>query len=87
MSKLSTIAFALVFAAGAAGVAFADEKPTDDEVAKIMAAVEAWGCSGGTYEKESEATGVYEAEDVKCKDGQYDFRLTKDFKVFAITVD
>jgi hypothetical protein len=87
VSKLSTIAFALVFAAGAAGVAFADEKPTDDEVAKIKAAVEAWGCSGGTYEKESEATGVYEAEDVKCKDGQYDFRLTKDFKVFAITVD
>ena len=87
MSKLSTIAFALVFAAGAAGVAFADEKPTDDEAAKIKATVEAWGCSGGTYEKESEATGVYEAEDVKCKDGQYDFRLDKDFKVFAITVD
>lgn len=87
MSKLSTIAFALVFAAGAAGVAFADEKPTDDEAAKIKAAVEEWGCSGGTYEKESEGTGVYEAEDVKCKAGQYDFRLDKDFKVFAITVD
>ncbi|HWM31529.1 MAG TPA: hypothetical protein VNO69_07505 [Methyloceanibacter sp.] len=87
MSKFSTIALALVFAAGAAGIAFADDKPSDDEVAKIKAAVEQFGCSGGTYEKESEGTGVFEAEDVKCKAGQYDFRLTKDFQVFAITVD
>ncbi|MGV1013511.1 MAG: hypothetical protein ACOYB4_00920 [Methyloceanibacter sp.] len=87
MSKLSTIALALVFAAGAAGVAFADDKPSDDEAAKIKAAVEQFGCSGGEYEKESEGTGVYEAEDVKCPAGQYDFRLDKDFKVFAITVD
>ena len=28
-----------------------------------------------------------EADDVKCKSGQYDFRLDKDFKVFAITRD
>lgn len=87
MSKFSTIALALVFAAGAAGIAFADDKPSDDEVTKIKAAVEQFGCSGGTYEKESEGTGVFEAEDVKCKAGQYDFRLTKDFQVFAITVD
>jgi hypothetical protein len=87
MSKFSTIALALVFAAGVAGIAFADDKPSDDEVAKIKAAVEQFGCSGGTYEKESEGTGVFEAEDVKCKAGQYDFRLTKDFQVFAITVD
>ncbi len=87
MSKFSTIALALVFTAGAAGIAFTDDKPSDDEVAKIKAAVEQFGCSGGTYEKESEGTGVFEAEDVKCKAGQYDFRLTKDFQVFAITVD
>jgi hypothetical protein len=49
--------------------------------------VAAWGCEGGTYEKETEGTGVYEAEDVKCKAGQYDFRLDKDFKVFVITAD
>jgi len=24
---------------------------------------------------------------VKCKSGNYDFRVTKDFKVFAITMD
>ncbi len=86
MRKLSIAAFALMFAAGA-GIAYADEKPTDAEVAKIKEAVAVWGCEGGTYEKESEATGVYEAEDVKCKAGQYDFRLDKDFNVFVITKD
>ena len=30
---------------------------------------------------------MLEAEDVKCKAGNYDFRLNKDFKVFAITTD
>lgn len=67
--------------------AFADDKPTADEAAKIKEAVAAWGCEGGEYEKESEGTGVFEAEDVKCKSGQYDFRLDKDFKVFVITKD
>jgi hypothetical protein len=87
MRKLSTFALALAFAAGSAGLVLADDKPTDDEAAKIKAAVEEWGCSGGEYEKESEGTGVYEAEDVKCKAGQYDFRLDKNFKVFAIIAD
>ncbi len=66
---------------------FADDKVSDDEGAKIKAAVAEWGCEGGKYEKESEGTGVFEAEDVKCKAGQYDFRLDKDFKVFVITKD
>ena len=86
MNKLSiaAVAVALVFAAAPA---FADDDPTDDEVTKIKEAVAAWGCEGGTYEKETEGTGVFEAEDVKCKAGQYDFRLDKDFKVFVITKD
>jgi hypothetical protein len=67
--------------------AFADEKVTDDEAAKLKQIVAGWGCEGGTFEKETEATGVYEAEDVKCKSGNYDFRITGDYKVFAITVD
>jgi hypothetical protein len=67
--------------------ALADEKVSDDEAAKLKELVSAWGCEGGTFEKETEGTGVYEAEDVKCKSGNYDFRVTKDFKVFAITVD
>lgn len=84
MNKLSIAAAALVFVATPA---FADDDPTDDEAAKIKDAVAAWGCEGGTYEKETEGTGVFEAEDVTCKSGQYDFRLDKDFKVFVITKD
>lgn len=84
MKRLMISAIALAFCSGAA---FADAKPTDDEVSKIKEAVAAWGCEGGTYEKEAEGTGVFEAEDVKCKAGQYDFRLDKDFKVFVITAD
>ena len=64
-----------------------DAKVSDDEAAKLKEIVAAWGCEGGTFEKETEGTGVYEAEDVKCKSGNYDFRITGDFKVFAITVD
>lgn len=67
--------------------AFADGKVTDEEAAKLKEIVTAWGCEGGTFEKETEGTGVYEAEDVKCKSGNYDFRIDKNFKVFAITVD
>ena len=85
-TKMRTIAIAAL-AALFALPAFADEKPTDAEAGKIKDTVAAWGCSGGTVEKESEGTGVFEAEDVKCKDGQYDFRLDKEYKVFAITKD
>lgn len=84
MNKLSIAAAALMFTVVPA---FADDDPSAAEVAKIKEAVAAWGCKGGDYEKETEGTGVYEAEDVKCKAGQYDFRLDKNFKVFVITAD
>lgn len=84
MKRMFAAAAVLAFCSSAA---LADDKPTDAEVAKIKDAVAAWGCEGGSYEKESEGTGVFEAEDVKCKSGQYDFRLDKDFKVFVITKD
>ncbi|MDJ0514614.1 MAG: hypothetical protein AAGF48_11110 [Pseudomonadota bacterium] len=84
MKQLLIAAAALAFVATPA---FADDDPSEAEAAKIKEAIAAWGCEGGEYEKESEGTGVFEAEDVKCKDGQYDFRLTKDYKVFVITAD
>ena len=84
MKRMFAAAAVLAFCSSAV---LADDKPTDDEAAKIKEAVAAWGCEGGSYEKESEGTGVFEAEDVKCKQGQYDFRLEKDYKVFSITKD
>jgi uncharacterized tellurite resistance protein B-like protein len=68
--------------------ALADGKPSDAEAASIKTALSAWGCDGGTYEKETEASGVFEIDDAKCKDGaQYDFKLDKDFKVIVMTRD
>lgn len=86
MKRSFAIAAAVMMAFGST-TAFADDDPSAEEVEKIKAAVAEWGCEGGEYEKESEGTGVFEAEDVKCKSGQYDFRMDKDFKVFAIIKD
>lgn len=68
--------------------AFADDKPSADEAEKIAATAKAWGCTGGTGEKESEATGVFELNDVKCADGaNYDIKMDKAYKVISITAD
>ena len=55
--------------------------------AKIKATLTEWGCEGGTYEKESEATSVFEIDDAKCKGAQYDVKLDSAFKVISITRD
>ena len=68
-------------------VGLADTPVSEAEAQKIRAALESWGCSGGKMEKETEATGVYEIDDAKCKDGQYDIKLDKDFKVLVIARD
>ena len=80
MRKIAITALALVFCGTAA---WADEKPSEAEAKSIQAALSAWGCSGGKMEKESEASGVFEIDDAKCKDGQYDFKLDKDFKIIS----
>ena len=65
----------------------ADTPVSEADAQKIRAALEAWGCSGGKLEQETEATSVYEVDDAKCKDGQYDIKLDKDFKIISITRD
>lgn len=84
MKRFVVAAAALAFGSVCA---FADEKPSEEEAAKIKDALTAWGCTGGEYEKESEASGLYEVDDAKCKDGQFDFKLDKDFKVLSATRD
>jgi hypothetical protein len=84
MRKIAITAFAIVFCGTAA---WADEKPSDAEAKSIQAALGAWGCSGGEMEKESESTGVFEVDDAKCKDGQYDFKLDKNFKIISMSRD
>lgn len=66
----------------------ADTPLSEDEMKKATAAAAAWGCEGGKWEKETEASGVYEVDDAKCKDGaNYDLKFDKDFKLLVITAD
>jgi hypothetical protein len=79
-------------ALAAAGIAstsalLADTPVTPAEAQKIKAALEAWGCTGGKMEKETEGSGYFEVDDAKCRDGQYDIKLDKDFKVTSMTRD
>ena len=65
----------------------ADTPVSEADAQKIRVALQAWGCSGGKMEQETEGSGVYEVDDAKCKDGQYDIKLDKEFKVLSITRD
>lgn len=84
--KKSLIAMTVL--ALSSGIAFADDKPSEEEAGKIAATAKAWGCTGGKAEKETEGTGVYEVDDAKCADGaNYDLKMDKNFKVNSITAD
>ena len=79
----------LAFTATLSGSTFAlaDTAVTPAEAEKIKAALEAFGCTGGKMEKETEGSGYFEVDDAKCKDGQYDIKLDKDFKLISMTRD
>ncbi len=54
---------------------------TTEQIAKIDAALKADGCEGGDIDVGKD--GSFEVDDVKCKDGQYDVKLDKDFKIMG----
>jgi hypothetical protein len=54
---------------------------TPAEAEKIKAALEVLGCTDGKIEKETEGSGCFKVDDARCKDGQYDIKLDKDFKM------
>ena len=61
---------------------------TPAEAEKIKAALESFGCTGGKMEKEDEdATLPYEVDDAKCKSGEYDIKLDKNFNVIIMLRD
>jgi len=67
--------------------ALADSKPSEEEAGKVKATLTEWGCEGGTIEKETEASGVFEVDDAKCKGAQYDIKLDSSYKIIDITRD
>ncbi len=85
MTRIALVAFAALLCATPA---LADAELSADEAKKAAAAATAWGCEGGKWEKETEASGVFELDDAKCKDGaNYDLKFDKDMKLIAITKD
>jgi hypothetical protein len=84
MHKSTILALAAVLGSTAA---LADSKPSDDEAKKVKATLTEWGCEGGTIEKETEATGVFEVDDAKCKGAQYDLKLDSAFKIISLSRD
>lgn len=83
--KRFTIVAGAVFAM--AVPAFADTPLTEDEMKSATAAASAMGCEGGKWEKETEGTGVFELDDAKCKNGAYDLKFDKDFKLLNMSAD
>jgi hypothetical protein len=58
----------------------ANEALTEEQVEGVQTAIKAMGCTVEDDNIEIEGSG-YEADDVICKDGQYDIYLNKDFTV------
>jgi hypothetical protein len=74
----ATLVFAYSTALAAEG-----SKPSDGEVAKIKFALSQIGCEGGEYVKE--LSGLFEIDDAKCKIGEFDLELDKDFDVALVS--
>ncbi|MBR1299606.1 hypothetical protein [Bradyrhizobium sp. AUGA SZCCT0042] len=85
MKKLFLTAFAAALASST--FALADTPVTPAEAEKVKAVLEGLGCTGGKMEKETEASSYFEVDDAKCRDGQYDIKLDKDFKLIAMIRD
>ncbi len=84
MIRADVIVFGVVMFATAAS---ANDKPSNEEAAKVKAALTEWGCESGTIEKETEGTGVLEVNDAKCKGMQYDLKFDSAYKLISMTRD
>ena len=59
--------------------AFADAKPTADQIKKIDETLAAMKCEVDSDNIELEDDGSFDLDDVICADGQYDVKLNADF--------
>jgi hypothetical protein len=86
--KVILMALAAVGIIGSTTALLAETPVTPAEEEKIKAALEGFGCSGGKIEKEDEDnTLLYEVDDAKCKSGEYDIKLDKNFNVIIMLRD
>ncbi|MFC0278315.1 PepSY domain-containing protein [Falsigemmobacter intermedius] len=59
--------------------AFADDKATAEQIAKIDEVLAAMKCEVDSDNIEVEDDGSFDLDDVICADGQYDVKLNADF--------
>jgi hypothetical protein len=77
--RIIVAAVALSFVASTSAFAV-DEALTEKQIEGVQTAIKAMECTVEDTNIEIEGSG-YEADDVICKDGQYDVYLNKDFTV------
>ena len=86
MSTRLLVSAAVWLLAGQAVASAGDRPATADERAKLVAAMKAEGCSGGTMEFDDD--GYYEVDDARCGDGrEYDLKFDKSFKLIEKDAD
>jgi hypothetical protein len=83
--RLMTLA-AASFIAGTT-FAISDTPVSPAEAEKIKTALEAFGCTADEMEKSDGSVFAFEVDDAKCKDGEYDIKLDKDFKIIIMLRD
>ena len=67
--------------------ALADRQVTEDERAKLSAAVQAEGCSGGKFELD-EDDQQFEVDDAVCADGKkYDLKFDRQMRLKCKNLD
>jgi len=71
---------ASIFAIASAGTVYAKSALTEQQIEGVQTAVKALGCTVEDSDITAKGDG-YKADDVECKDGQYDMMLDKDFKI------
>jgi hypothetical protein len=71
---------ASIVALASAGSVHAKSALTEQQVEGVEAAIKALGCTVEESDITAKGDG-YKADDVECKDGQYNMTLDKDFKI------
>jgi hypothetical protein len=71
---------ASIFAIASVGTVYAKSALTEQQVEGVQTAIKALGCTVEDDDITAKGGG-YKADDVQCKDGQYDITLDKDFKI------
>ena len=68
--------------------ALADRQVTEDERAKLSAAVQAEGCSGGKFELDEEDDQQFEVDGAVCADGKkYDLKFDTQMRLKRKNLD